>query len=382
MQIKFDDINVPTEKLEQVVNQSMYDIKSQYKKKKQWNYLVRGTVAAAAVLALTGIFASNPALAAKLPLVGHIFERVQDEQVYPGNFNEVAEPVKDHNVSEDQGIKITLSEIYSDSRAMYVSAMVESEDAFPEELKESNVSEGDDTGVHMYLNMEQELDFMTPPESYGPMEWPGKEFEWTPLDLKGEFVDEHTYIGALRISFNEYPVAGFEVPDTFHWKLNVKNLYMLDENGTSFSKEGTWGFETDVSIDHSKVKVVDVNESAQTGDVIKSVTMTPYEVFVDFRFDESKVEAGYEKYDSLQCVMVDADGARIEDRVGSFSPAGYNLSRMTFYYLQTLTEEEHDAHMGRVRELSEGALKEQLVSYLEENSVRKIEVELGDYYKH
>lgn len=74
MQINFDDISVPTEKLDQVVRQNMYDIKRQYKKRKQWNYLVKGTVAAAVVLSAAGVFVSNPALAAKLPLIGHIFE--------------------------------------------------------------------------------------------------------------------------------------------------------------------------------------------------------------------------------------------------------------------------------------------------------------------
>ena len=42
MQIKFDDIIVPTEKLDQVVAQNLYDIKRKYKKRKQWNYLIRG----------------------------------------------------------------------------------------------------------------------------------------------------------------------------------------------------------------------------------------------------------------------------------------------------------------------------------------------------
>ena len=146
MQIRFDDISVPTEKLDQVVSQNMYDIKRQYKKRKHWNYLVKGTVAAAAALTVAGVCVSHPALAAKLPLIGHIFERVQEEQLYPGNFNEVAEPVREGNVSENQGITMTLSEIYSDSRSMYVSAMIESEEPFPEGVKDSNMLNGDDIG--------------------------------------------------------------------------------------------------------------------------------------------------------------------------------------------------------------------------------------------
>ena len=33
--------------------------------------------------------------------------------------------------------------------------------------------QGDDIGYHMYLDIEQEFDFMTPPENYDEMEWPG-----------------------------------------------------------------------------------------------------------------------------------------------------------------------------------------------------------------
>ena len=372
MQINFDDISVPTEKLDQVVRQNMYDIKRQYKKRKQWNYLVKGTVAA--VLSAAGVFVSNPALAAKLPLIGHIFERVQNEQLYPGNYNEVAELVQEGNVSENQGITMTLSEIYSDSRAMYVSAMIESEEPFPEGVKDSNMLNGDDIGYHMYLEVEQELDFMTPPAAYEEMEWPGKEFEWTALDLKGEYVDEHTYIGAMRISFDVYPIAGFEVPDTFHWKLRVSKVTNLCEaKEQHFSKEGTWEFETDVSVIQSKQDVYEVNKSAPNGEVIKKVTKTPYETVIEYGYDENKVEAGYERYDSVQSTILDADGRRIEDKVGSFSTTKYNLSKITIYYWASPTEE---AHMEVQEKVYDEAEQDHLEDYLEEIAVRKIEIDL------
>ena len=374
MQINFDDISVPTEKLDQVVRQNMYDIKRQYKKRKQWNYLVKGTVAAAVVLSAAGVFVSNPALAAKLPLIGHIFERVQNEQLYPGNYDEVAELVQEGNVSENQGITMTLSEIYSDSRAMYVSAMIESEEPFPEGVKDSNMLNGDDIGYPMYLEVEQELDFMTPPASYEEMEWPGKEFEWTALDLKGEYVDEHTYIGAMRISFDVYPIAGFEVPDTFHWKLRVSKVTNLCEaKEQHFSKEGTWEFETDVSVIQSKQDVYEVNKSAPNGEVIKKVTKTPYETVIEYGYDENKVEAGYERYDSVQSTILDADGRRIEDKVGSFSTTKYNLSKITIYYWASPTEE---AHMEVQEKVYDEAEQDHLEDYLEEIAIRKIEIDL------
>lgn len=368
MQFKFDDIVVPTEKLEQVVAQNMYDIKRQYKKKKHWSYLVRGMTAAAVALAITGVFAANPVLAAKLPLIGHIFEKVQDKQQYQGNFDEVAKPVSGDNVSESEGITITLSEIYSDSKALYVSAMVEAKEPFSEKFTQSNMAEGQDIGYHMYLEMEPEFDFMTPPETYEAWEWPGKDYKWEPIDLKGEYVDERTFVGAARISYDLYPLTGFEIPDTFHWKLKVSSI-----GNPEVSIKGTWEFETEVSVDQSGKRVIDVNQSAPNGEVIQSVTVTPYEVTVDVGFDEDKVETGYERYDSVQSVMVDADGKRIVDKVGMFSTAGYNLSKITMYYFATPTEEVYTQIQEKIYD---EAFQDQLVSYLEEISVRKIEINL------
>ena len=116
--------------------------------------------------------------------------------------------------------------------------------------------------------------------------------------------------------------------------------------------------------------MIQVNESAPNGDVIDSVTMTPYEVSIDYGFDESKVEAAYEKFDSLQSVMIDA---------GSFSPAGYDLSKITIYYYPAPTEAVHD----EIREkLYDESFKDQIVSYMEEISVRKIEIDLDGYYQN
>lgn len=368
MQIRFEDINVPTERLDMVVEQNMYEIRGRYRKKKHWNYLVRGTVAAAAAISVAVVFTSNPALAAKLPLIGHIFERVQDNQRYSGNFNEVAEPVKEGNVSESDGITVTLSEIYSDSQAMYISAMIESEEPFKEKAEKSEKQEGEDTKARMSLEADQEYDFMTTPDTYGEGEWPGEDFEWNSLDLEGEYVDEHTFVGAMRIDFNLYPIGSFEVPDTFHWKLKVNKV----END-NFSRTGEWVFETDVSVDQKGKRVVDVNQSAPNGEVIKNVTLTPYEVFVDTGFDQGKVEAGYERFDSVQSVMLDADGKLIKDKIGLFPAAGYNLSKITVYYFGTPTNEDYVKIQEKI---NDEAFQEKLKDYLEKIAIHKIEINL------
>ena len=359
MQIKFDDISVPTEKLNQVVAQNLYDIKIQYKKRRQRNHLFRG-MAAAAILFAAGVCFTNPALAAKLPLIGHIFEKVQDEMMFPGDFDEVAEPVTEGNVSESQGVTITLSEIYCDPRAMQVSAVIETKEPFPDKVKESNILYGDDIGYRMELDVEQDFDFMTPSGSED-------EWEWTPVEMRGEYVDEHTFVGAIYIPFWVSPIARYTVPDTFQWKLKVSGI-----RNQYYSKAGTWEFKTDVTVDRSQMKVVEVNKSAPNGEIIKSVTMTPTEVYVDTVHDDSRESGSYEE---LQSVMLDADGRHIIDKVWTFSAEQYNVSKITIYYFRAETDE---AYMEIQEKLNDESFQDQLVEYLEEISVEKIEIDLSD----
>ena len=74
-------------------------------------------------------------LASKIPLIGSIFKAVQDEQRYTGNFDEVAEPLTNGNVCTANDVTVTLSEVYCDTQALYVSVMLESAKPFSEELK-------------------------------------------------------------------------------------------------------------------------------------------------------------------------------------------------------------------------------------------------------
>ena len=369
MQIRLNEIPVPKEKLDAVVEENMQKVRNIYKVKKRRRNRASWISAAAAVALICLFCFTNPVLAAKIPLIGHIFQRVQDVQRYSGNFHEVAQPLADNNSAVSDGVTITLSEIYSNQEAMYVSVMIETEEPFPEEVKESNIVGDDNVGYHMCFSIEQEFDFMEEPEAYEPFEWPGKEYKWTELDIKGEYTDDHTFVGAFRTDYNLYPIGLFEVPDAFNWKLKVNRIDVLGR----YAKEGSWEFETDVTIDTREPEVITVNESAPNGSVLTAVTMTPYEVRVDYEYDESKVQPGYEDYSSVQGIMLDADGKCINDKAGMFPTAGYNLSRIYVYYFETRTEEEY---MEIQEKIYNGNLGDELQEYLEGISIQKTIVEL------
>ncbi len=103
------------------------------KKKQHWGTGVKVAAAALAVVVSGGVFGvANPAVASKIPVIGHIFERVEQKAVYPGEYaNKQTLSEKDQTdeklVAEDQNIKLTASEVYSDGLSVYVSLKAESE---------------------------------------------------------------------------------------------------------------------------------------------------------------------------------------------------------------------------------------------------------------
>ncbi len=85
--------------------------------------------AAAAVIGVGGLGYFDPVLAAKIPVIGKIFEKVEDDVTYSGDYtdkgtvltNEDYEgnlDTADYSVS-DKGITLTASEVYCDGYSKY-----------------------------------------------------------------------------------------------------------------------------------------------------------------------------------------------------------------------------------------------------------------------
>ena len=90
---KFDAIPIP-EELNHAVRDGIKEGLRQRKTLHRKRTFSRYSAVAAGILAAlcAGVLlASNPVLAAKLPLVGHIFSRIQEKVSYKGNFSDDAE---------------------------------------------------------------------------------------------------------------------------------------------------------------------------------------------------------------------------------------------------------------------------------------------------
>ena len=91
--------------------------------------------AAAAVIGIGGLGYVNPVLAARLPLIGKIFEKVEDDVTYSGDYTDKGIvltnedytgnlDISDYSVS-DKGITLTASEVYCDGYSIFLTVNIE-----------------------------------------------------------------------------------------------------------------------------------------------------------------------------------------------------------------------------------------------------------------
>lgn len=371
MKINYDNINIPDENLNKVVSESLETVKKHHTRSRLRHIAGGCAAAVAAVAILTVISISNPVIAEKFTELGKIFGLVQDDQDYPGNYSDISVPVPDTNISTSNGITITLSEFVCSSESLNVSVLIESEEPFSPTFIEPDETADYDTNPCLSFVTEQSADF-----SGGALDLSENPY----VVVQGDFQDEYTFAGVFRLDFNVYPYAQYEIPESFMWNLKVTEIRRQILAGTEIenpdllSIPGEWDFTARITQQEIETKTVEVNEYAPNGSGISRVTITPYEVNVEDCYDESKIQPGYEEYDSMYTVILDGSGNLINDTVGLFPAAGHDLSEITVYYLDAPDNDEGWIVMQD--RIHDKTFAPQLQEYLESTAVHKIEIPL------
>ena len=368
------------------------------KKRPHHDRWYRAAGAAAAVVAAGVFCVSNPAIAARLPLIGHIFEEVGDQAAYPGDYGQVAMPLSTECETEaavaktesspyikvSDGMTVTLSEIYCNEVALYLSMELKADEPF-----ENYAAEKDGSpilclnGSAKFSFNEQETDLF----GY----------------LSGKLVDENTYIGLYRLDLREaktdiadyvaaveeqkeqeekvtdnmklydelvkevalpenfevqiqidrivgdlnnpvsiYEAAGVEQPSEERleamsdeeWNAYMKDLesrvpeyFQYPSVYTNYWYDGPFAYDLQVQVDHERTVTVPVDEGSEGGYYMASVTRTPFELYVD--------EVGLGEGDGVLQVL-DADGKLLETGMngGSLDTLrvdGRDLSKIDLY---------------------------------------------------
>ena len=364
MQIKFSEIPI-SDKLDDIVKMSMEEIYKEQKRKKRRKIIVSCCSAAAVFTAAFLFCVNNPVMAGNLPLIGHIFERMQEDYSYSGDFSKVAIPletgdVENHN-EEPQNFEdsettdnlseytqtvgdmtVTLSEVYCNEQALYISLMLTSKEPFPDTFRD--------------LENKPIIKMIT----IGKYSFSKEEMPWSYM-LEGDFTDEYTYAGIMRIDLNnvnyeetgkepdsegitaanvdeyitrvEIPseftldlqivlIAGYkENPDVYEYDKSLEEQEaMSDEEWLAYMKgldmsdwefpnehqhywyDGAWNFSLDLTVDESQTETITVNTTNDEGVGIESVVKTPFEMTISDLYPSPEAAIDY------FTIALDADG--------------------------------------------------------------------------
>ena len=374
MQVKFDEVLIPEEKLNRVVAESMDEIYKGCKKKKSYQRFLYRIAALIGIIILSGsLVISNtsvlPVLAEKSSFFKKIFEKVQSESQYSGDYDKNAVQTDGITSETTEDLRFEFSEVVCTSQSMTYSIQITSQKGFPEEAMKKSTNESDSEGKWMYLVGTQSADFLKDTiEEENTYDMPF---------IKGHYEDEHTFIGTMRVDFNLYPFDGNEIPQHFIWSLKINSiLYPNVETGgmEKLLTDGDLKFELYVDRQNLGEKIVKVNKVSPSGWKITDISLTPYEMIVNEEYNEANTQKGYEQADSIREIWTDADGRILHNKVGSFMIEGYNMSNVTVYYMPTPDEDSNMIIMEYIYQ--ENHTDVEIQNYLEENCVSKQEISL------
>lgn len=257
-----EEITVPdeTEKkfqetLNNIGNSNSYNItQNRHKRSGLWYMGVAGA-AAAFVFSSVLYFSANPVKASKIPLIGHIFEQVEDKSFYPGEYNKTQlldKKIDEQDVfkSNDKEISITASEVYSDGFSVFVGLKIDSQKF---DFK------------NMFKRADTEGNGICLATSYG-INSPVSVLDYD-ISLTGENKGEHTFIGMAKFDKGSYSVENGRL------KIKVSAIYLDDD-----TIEGNWELNIPYKTDKEGGKEIILNQHTNTGLTVQKVFISKYQL--------------------------------------------------------------------------------------------------------
>lgn len=278
------------EKLDQILKQALApeidDREIRVHRRRKGNMRKSGIVGkavaaavAAAIIGIGGLGYFNPALAAKIPLIGRIFDRVEDDVIYSGDYTDKETVLTNEDYAgnmdtskysvSDQGFTLTASEIYCDGYSIFLTVNIEAEDAdfthIPEHYTGMHVADNR-TAAGFYISGTWNIDGSSP--------------ELLENTFEGEVIDDHIFVGMLKMNLAEKFEGSGELC------LNVNGLgydddRMLDaeEISASYWNDGRWNLVLPFEVNGTDVKTIEVGETK--GNItLNDVVVSPYQVIV------------------------------------------------------------------------------------------------------
>lgn len=394
---KYDAIVIP-ENLSQYVRKGIKQGEKIYMHNKRKKAIIKLAATAAALLVCIGIFASQPALASKIPVIRNIFKLLQEDYSYQGNLDSVAYKFEEtDNITDkvDQnltytkkvnGITVSVSEAYCSVEAIYLSLMITSEEDFPATMT--------DMGDKPILYLKGTADYSF--RSSEDIETKGYANGGTG-QIEGTFLDNHTYAGIYRIdildivSHDDALKETYKSLDAFDMDYTINQIIgekaepepldmhgkterdleaMSDEEWRAFMNEitpadrnqfpnkyenwwfdGPFSFQLHIEIDKEGEQVVTVDEMNDTGAGLYQVVKTKFEITVEKKCSEERMQSG------VILVVLDANGNLLpwgSSVYRTYAINGRDVSKIYVYvcdhaeYMEYLNEYQNDADFKQI----------------------------------
>ncbi len=325
---RFDAIPIPKE-LNDIVKAGIQEGIRQRKRLHRHKSLLRyGAIAAALLLLLCArtLLVSNPSMAAKLPIIGRIFSMVQEKISYKGDYNKDAEIYRQDDSSQTQGknmthlsvsmpkeqdktsqenplvqtsngLTITVSEANCSTQALYLALCIENEEEFPADFIKTKNMDGyllDYDMLYLKTNSYYDVPGLTKKERPSGLEYGYS----TPYYIEGEFVDDHTFTGIIRVSLDQDLKSSSlfqegnteQLPSQFTYYLEISDIYadllqyeeiqirdretnelITFQDAIKKRYPGTWNFAIDITMNKEGTQIVKVNKTNDKGIGIASV---------------------------------------------------------------------------------------------------------------
>ena len=317
-------------------------------KKKKRQHLKRkllqmGAVAAVMVFAVSFCVA-NPVLAKELPLLGGVIERVQEllgfqeipaeeivtlepgqqesdnsgekGETFDGTMesaeiqNEAAEPMQYQ--ASDRGYTFTLTDYYATNQAIFLGVKVESEEGFPE------MAATKDGESELMIATLEEYSFRNGDPVHG-----GR-------PLRGQLVDEHTFVGILRIDYKSIQTGDLgyyeEIPEEMTLQLEIPYFFLYPKDSDNKTVQGSWKFpELTISQSDKGVQIIEINETNAAGFGLESIEVSPVELTIHDIFPKDHL---------VMAVVLDKNGQKLAyagNNANELATSGYDISEITVY---------------------------------------------------
>ena len=419
-------IEKPTEKSTGSSGKKSSGIAKSHKKFKAVYKTALGLTAAAAVFSTVCI--TNPAFAENIPLVGNVFKQLGNSMGFYGDYSKYAKQLtestedtqpadtdesqedgsnpqsaqaEDKNTTENNnadkpkdnesysktvdGTTVTLSEVYCNEMALYLSMTIHTEDRFPDtfitsdgkpniKLSENSTvkydyMDGKSNLFNAYLDgkmlddntyacifrydlAEAAKDYTEYNEKYNEMtQQVMDEMGITQADLDDQTDEGYAlleeFINKLSERGGKYQkyIKEIDIPDTFNLHLDITKVRGLEANyqwseedekkygrdAGYYKYEGDWSFDIPVTVDDSQTEVLELNDTNDAGIGLKSVIRTPYELTVNELYKEGS---------NSDCFMValDANGNTLPynestGNCNNFAIQDRDISTVDIYFL-------------------------------------------------